>query len=856
MRRVPDQFTLATAGKIAWREARASSTRFLFVILAVALGVGALTGVRGFSESFRVMLTRDARKLMAADLTVRTFTMPTPEQEAALNLPGTDRTWITETLSMLSVASNSTPVLVSMKAVDPAVYPFYGDFKLDPPVPLREALQPDALLVSEDLLVRLDIKRGDTVKLGASPFRIAAVILTEPDRMAGSLNVGPRVMLSREGLERTGLIIAGSRAVQRYLFRFPPGALPIAQARNQLTKAFPEAMVIDYRETHPLITRGLDRATKFLSLVSLISLIVGALGVGMAMHSHLQQKMDSIAVMKSIGARSGQIMRIYTLQTLMLGILGASAGILVGFAVQRVFPILIARYFHLNPGMRWDAASALQGMAIGVLTTLLFTLPPLLSIRRIRPSIILRREMDGSRISWRERLKHGQATAAAGGVILTGILAIVWWLSESLPTGLYFVGGFAASILVLSSIASVLLKALQKAARWSQQRLPATMRHGIANIYRPGNQASALLVALGLGVMFTLTVYLVQTSMLVQIANSAPPGMPNVFLINITSREREGITDLLHKESAIQGPAEVTPVVSARVVRIDSSPIEDRKLKGFARRFTQTRSVTWSATLPPQAVVTQGKYWKPEDNAAKAGVQVCINEESAKALNVKPGAQFDWRAGNREFASQIVCVYRSEAVRIGSNFEFLFIPGALETFPALHFAAIRIEPKLVAQLQRTIYRRFPTVTVINGADVLAIVQEVVDQIALVIRFISFFAILAGAIILASSVAGTRFRRIREVVILKTLGATRRRIAGIFSVEFLILGAAAGILGSLLATGFSLLVLKRIFQVDYRFEPLPHLVAILLTALLANFAGWLASYRILQQKPLEALRGSL
>ncbi|MBV6434770.1 MAG: hypothetical protein IANPNBLG_05063 [Bryobacteraceae bacterium] len=856
---MPDRFTLSMARRIAWREARASLTPFLFVILAVSLGVGALTGVRGFSQSFRGMLLRDARQLMAADMTVRTFALPTPAQQSVLvklAASGVEQTRVTETVSMLSTSSQSTPALVSIKAVDPGVYPFYGSLKLAPALNLRQALQPDTVAVSTDLLVRLDIKTGDAVKLGEASFRIAAVVTAEPDRMAGSLNVGPRILMSRAGLDRTGLITPGSRAAQRVLFRFKPNSIPIARARAELKEAFPGAQIIDYRETHPLITRGLDRATTFLSLVSLIALFVGALGVAMAMHSHLQRKMDTIAVMKSIGARSGQIMAIYTLQTLMLGLLGGAGGMVLGLAVQGIFPRLIARYFQIDPGLHWDPGSALQGLATGVLSTLLFTLPPLLGIRAIRPGIILRREMEEARPHWRARLKNGRPAALAGSVIAAGILAIVWWLSESLRLGLYFAGGLVVSILILTAVAGGVLALLRRAAHWCRRALPATLRHGLANIYRPGNQASALLVALGLGVMFTLTVYLVQNSMLIQIANSAPPGMPNVFLINITSLERDGIAGMLHRRKGIEGPAEVIPIVSARMLRIDGSPVQDLPLQGSARRFRQARSVTWSGTLNPQAVVTAGKFWGPKDTAQSAGVQLCAGEDAAKSLPIKPGTRIDWVSGARTFTSQVACVYRSEAVRIGSNLDFVFIPGALDGIPALHFAAIRMQPAMVAQFQRDVFRRFPAVTVINGADVLAIIQEVVDQIALVVRFISFFAILAGAIILASSVAGTRFRRIREVVILKTLGATRRRIAGIFSVEFLLLGAAAGILGSLLATGFSLLLLKRLFQADYRFEPWPHLAAILLTAMLANAAGWLASHRILRQKPLEALRDSL
>ncbi len=842
------RFLWSTAWKIAWREARASSARLIFVVAAIALGVGALTGVRGFSQAFRGMLLRDARKLMAADLTARQFALPDERQNAAmaeLAQAGVSQTWITESLSMLASPDGKPPVLVSVKAVDPGVYPFYGELKLDPPAPLGETLQPDAIAASDDLLVRLDLKRGDKVTIGDAEFRLAATVVLEPDRMAGSLNVGPRVLMSRQALDRAGLLVAGSRAAQRFLFRLQPGSLTVEQVRRRLRTAFPEAQVVDYRETHPLITRGLERATIFLSLVSLIALVVGAIGVGMAMHSHLRQKLDSIAVMKSLGARSGQIIHVYTLQTLMLGLAGGVAGILIGVAVQYVFPALIARYFHLTPGLSWDAASAAQGLAIGLLTTLLFTLPPLLSIRAVKPALILRRDMQEA-----PRRTPG-AALGAGVLIAAGILGIVWWLSESARVALYFTGGFLISIALLAAVSTLLLRAIRRLAQ-SFPNLPSLTRHGVANVYRPGNQAPALLVALSLGVMFTLTIYLLQKSMLSQFASSAPPNMPNVFLINITPKDRAGVQDLLRAQGGVTSGADLVPAVSARLLRVDGRPVESFPLRGFARRFQGTRTVSWSAAPPPQAVVTEGRWFPPDPEFA----QLCVSEEVPKGLPVKVGTQLDWDVQGKAVASRVVCVYRSEAVRLGANFDFLFNEKALAGAPVLYFAAVRMKPAAVPQLQRVSFERFPTVTVVNGADVLAIVQDVVDQIALVIRFVSAFAILAGAIILSSSVAGTRFRRVREVVILKTLGATRGRIARLFSVEFSILGLAAGILGSLLAAAFSWLVLNRLFQVEYRFEPVPYLVTVLLTALLANAAGWIASRRILAQKPLEILRESL
>src|SRR5215471_19468446 len=219
-----NQLPWRTATRIAWREMRASRTKFLFVVLAVAVGVGSLTGVRGFSRSFRRMLLREARTLMAGDMTIRVFALPSPEQQATLDqlaARGVRRTWITETVTMASSATTPDPLLISVKAVDPAAYPYYGVVKLNPPRPLREALDAQSVVVSDDLLVRLNVRTGDQLHIGGQDFKIAGVMVSEPDRMTGSLNVGPRVMITRQGLDRTGLITPGSRAAERYLFALP-----------------------------------------------------------------------------------------------------------------------------------------------------------------------------------------------------------------------------------------------------------------------------------------------------------------------------------------------------------------------------------------------------------------------------------------------------------------------------------------------------------------------------------------------------------------------------------------------------------------------------------------------------------
>jgi putative ABC transport system permease protein len=849
-------FSWSTACKIAWREARASSFKFLFVILAVAVGVGSLTGVRGFGRAFHDMLLSQARALMAADLSLRVFELPSTEQNAemdSLAQRGVQRTWITETLTMAASGESKPPMLVSVKAVDPSVYPFYGEIRLAPPASLSRALTPDAVAVSDDILLRLNLKIGDTLLLGGQPFRIIGQVTYEPDRMLGTLNVGPRVMITREGLERTKLMLPGSRAAERFLFRLGPGSPAIQVVRAELKKSFPDALIADYRESHPIITRGLDRATTFLSLVSLITLIVGAIGVATAMHAHIQQRMDSIAIMKCLGARSNQLMRIYLIQTVALGLVGGILGVAFGIGIQRAFPQFLASYFQIEPSAWWDPITAAQGIGVAILATLLFTLPPLLGIRRIRPNLILRREMAEIRPNWRARLLQARASILAGIAIIIGIAGIAMSFATGTAqdiwkTGAYFAGALVVSMAVLSAIAWLMLRGLKIAGR---SQLPTSIRHGIANLYRPGNHAGSVLVSLGIGVMFTLTVYLVQRGVIADMSSNAPPGMPNVFLIDIAPKDRDAVVELLKQQRGLQGTPELIGTVTAKLIDVDGRPIESMQLRGWQRRFRTARPVTSAAVKPAYVDLVRGSWWPP--SATNAGAQVCVDDEVAKALGVGPGSTMRWTIAGKEVSTRVACIHNIDSIHLASRVECIFSAGALDGFPQIYYGSLRARPAAVTALQEALYRRFPTITVVNMADVLQTFQSVVDRISQMVRFISIFAILAGAIILSSSVAGTRFRRMREVVILKTLGATRWRVSRIFSVEFLILGAVAGTMGALLANGFANLLLKRMLDSPVSFPILPAVLAVVATALIANAAGWMASFRILGQKPLEILR---
>ena len=415
-------------------------------------------------------------------------------------------------------------------------------------------------------------------------------------------------------------------------------------------------------------------------------------------------------------------------------------------------------------------------------------------------------------------------------------------------TGEYFAGALLAGLASLSIVAWLMLRGLKMLGR---RRLPTSLRHGIANLHRPGNHAQSVLVALGIGVMFTLTVYLVQRGVIVQMHRTAPPGMPNIFLLDIAPKDRDAVVSLVDHQRGVEGTPDLIGTVAARLLDIDDREIAKMQLKGWIRRFRSPRSVTTAGAMTNYVEVVRGTWWAHEQRPPNP--EVCVSEDVAKELNIDLGSMTRWSINGKEFSARVTCIHRIDSVHLISRVEFIFSKGALDGFPLVYYASVRAQPSAVSAFQEALYRSFPTVTVVNLADVLETFQGVVDQIATVIRFISMFAIVAGAIILSSSVAGTRFRRMREVVILKTLGATRARVSRIFSVEFLILGAVAGLMGALLANGFANLLLERLLDAQVSFPILPSLFAVIATALIANAAGWAASFRILGQKPLEILR---
>lgn len=840
---------LRTAWKIAWREMRSSPAKFLFVIVAVAIGVAALSGVKGFGFAFEGMLLKHARQLIAADVQAQMFTAPTADelrrvQEIARKCGA--MTQVTETLSMAQSGTERIPQMVSVKAVDPDVYPYYGTLVLSPDEPVRKLLAGDSTaVVTPELLLRLKVGVGGTIRLGGQNFRIAGKLISEPDRLASGFGPGMRVMVSRAGLARTGLVQFGSRAAERFLFKLRPDA-NLDAVKAELHAALPHAAISDYRDGSPAVGRAINDTTRFLSLVSLLALIIGSLGVAMGMHSHLQQRLDSIAIMKAVGARANQVMKIYVLQTLCLGLAGGLLGIAAGALVQSSFPLLMQRIFAFLPPVPWNWSFSVQGLCLGILATLLFTVPPLTGIRNVRPSLVFRRHMPDATREARRRWQQRMPAAAGVVLVLFGFSLIAVWLSGSWKMGGYFIGGLAGSVLALSAIATVLLAALRLTVRASGDRLPPSFRHGFANLYRPGNQARAVLVALGVGVMFTASTYLLQDTVLRAVRSNGPGSTGNLFLLDI--RQTREVARFVNAQPGVTGGLKLVGYIMAKMAAKNGVPADRLKLSKEDRNALQMVRITTAKELPYGLTLRQGHWWV----AGSRQPQLAVSERVQQRFHLKLGDKLEFETAGRTMQAPLVAVFRREW-RAPVRYSIVFPEDALRGFPVTYYGAVHADEARIPEVEEALFERFPTITVMNLADVLRRIDNAIEQVAVVIRFLALFAIAAGVIILCSSIAGTRYRRMREVAILKTLGGTRRRIVGIFSIEFSILGVVAGLIGAVLANAFTLLLSDQFIHAPFHFDAWLLLASTLATALLANAAGWLASARILNQRPLVVLR---
>jgi putative ABC transport system permease protein len=833
------------AMRLAWRQARGGRRHLAAVFACVALGVGALVAVGTLGAGLAATLAREDKALLGGDVELRAARpLPAEADAAVAGLAAARVVRVRELVGMARGGVRRDSLLVELKAPGPG-YPLYGRLATTPAASLASLLADDGAVVQRELLDRLGLAVGDRLVVGAVTLTIRGVVEAEPDRTASLVTLGPRVFVSPEALDHSGLITLGSRVRYRVLVGLPPEAVA-GETRAWLARAVtdPGVRIAAYDEAQPGLRRFFTQLTSYLGLVGLASLLVGGIGVAASVSAFIARQVPTIAALKALGAETRTLIVTYVIQTQVValgaGLVGAALGLaiqpLLGAALAGLVPFALE--LHPEP---WMLARAIV-MGLGV--TLLCTWVPLASVRAVPAWLILR--MDVEPAAWRPRARW---TLVPVGL---GLVALALWQAGSLKTGAIFVGATAAALLGLLGLA----RGLALVARRLPRRRGLAWRHGLTALQRPGGHTPRVVVALGMAVMLLVAIALLQGVLGRQIDHEQQRQAPSFFFLDVQPDQREPFARLVEHTAGI--PPELTPVVRGRLVAIDGerltrAVVDRRKARGEegAWYFTREYVLTWTDAPPAGNVLTHGRWWTAGE--AAAGPRASVEEAAARHLGVDVGSRMTFDVQGVAVEAEVTSIRRVDWQSLTTNFFVILSAGALDGAPATWVATARVPPSAEAALQNAVVAAFPNVTAVPVRDVLERVGAVLSDIAVAVRLVALFTLGTGLVVMIGALAATRSQRLYESVVLRTLGATRGVVARAFAVEYGLLGAAAGAGGGLLATVLAWVVARWVLEAPWTFDAAPVVVGVGATVALALAVGFLTTFRLLGQKPLPVLR---
>ena len=845
--------------RMAYRELRASWRRLIFFFCCVAIGVGGIVALRSLVQNVRTALAAEARGLTAGDVYVRTDQPWTDEvrgriEARAAEVAGAELTETVDTVTMarLPAGVGTRTKVVEVRGVQPA-FPFYGRFTLESGAAYSPALLEDrGALVGRELLPQLGVAVGDEILIGDAAFTIRGAIVTEPGRQLGGFSLGPRVLVAHEALAETGLLGFGSRAERQFLLRVPEESIePLVRTlREDLQEAF--VRLGSYRRTENRIERNFSRAENYLSLIGFVILILGGIGVWSVTRVFVQQRLRSAAILKCLGATTAGVLAVYVVQVALLGLGGALLGIGIAWGVLAAVPASLAAQAAATTGFQvvstdLTLSAMAQGLAVGLLVSLLFALVPLLDTRHAKPLLLLRQ---GEELP---ALSRDPVRIAASAVAALGLVGVAVWQAASFEVGAYVAGGFigVAGALHLLGRALVRMARPLEAAHWFP------LRHAALNLRRPGNQTRVVLLAVGLGSFFIIGVHAVQANLLTSFSLELRDDMPDMFLIDVQQDQAEGVTRVL-RDAGLGGPAGeqapvLIPVLRARVTAVTgpATSIEGRRAvrrAGFGREYT----VTYRRRLEENERIVAGEFWDAEPAAAP---EVSI-EDSLVERGMRLGDTVRFDVLGRVVEARITSVRAVEWDDSRSGgFMFLFRPGTFDDAPHTYISFLRgpAEADARGALQRTLVDRYPNVSVIDGLEIIRTFRRVLDYVTLAVTVVGAIALLAGGLILVGSVAMTKFQRLFDAAVFKTLGANTRLIAVMYVFEYGVLGTLAGLVGSIGALALTWALTRQVLDVPWTPAPLINVGGVLVTALVVLVVGVASSVDVLRRKPLLTLR---
>jgi putative ABC transport system permease protein len=845
----------AALSRFAWRESRTARRRLALYMSAISLGVAALVAIDSFAENIQQSLREQSRSLLGGDLSFSSNT-PFPKPVAAIvdsldKAPGVRVARVTTLGSMALVPRTGKTRLAQIKAVTTS-YPLYGSVETAPANQWSRVSREPAVVVDPALLVALDAQVGDTLTLGFSRFVIAGTVQQASGDPGISSLVGPRVYLDATRLNGTGLTGFGARVQNEALIRLPPSADPtaaMAVLKPTLEKARIRARTVI--DTERDFTDAIGRLADFLGVVGLIALLLGGIGVASGIHAFVASKIDTIAILRCLGASGRQVLGIYLLQAAVMGLVGALAGAALGVAVQFILPQVVGGLLPLDVKPSFAPIAVLYGVLTGVWVALGFALRPLLTVRGIPPLQALRRASDASVLAgkWREPLRLGLDILLLGSVIGIAIARM-----GTLRDGLALTLGIAAVIAVLL-LAATSMSALARRTLRAGWSFP--IRQGIANLYRPANQTRAVTLSLGFGAFLLSTVYLVQAQLLKRFETDALASRGNLLFFDVQNDQVDGISGLL--SAGKHDIIERTPLITMRIASING--VSAAKLAGdttdnrsgwaLRREFRSTSRDTLVGTEK----LLDGT-WFAADQAKGPPYDVSLEQDIMRQLGLTLGDTIVWDVQGVPIATRVTSVREVNWGRFETNFYAVFPTRAMADAPKQYVIVANVpQAAAVAALQRDAVVRYPNVSSLDLSLIRNTLNTIIQRVMLAVRFLGVFCLAMGVPVLFSAVAATRRDRVREGVLLKTIGATRTQVRRVLMAEYGALGVLGAATGMVLSFGGAWALMRWVFESE--FSP-AWIAALSIAALMCAMTigiGVLTGRDVYRQTAMAALRDS-
>ncbi|MCP5059392.1 MAG: FtsX-like permease family protein [bacterium] len=839
---------------MARRELRGSGRRLALYGSCMALGIAALVALTGLRGGISEAVASRARALMGADLMLRSQAPLSPAiHEQITALTGGDEADVAHVTSFASMALAETSQrsrLVHVQAVE-AGFPFYGKVITEPTERWSALGEGAFAIVDPAVLIQLDTKVGEQLRVGRASFTIRAKVLKAPGTFGLRASVAPRVFIPAAQLDATGLVRQGSMVEYLGYLRSAVDLDAWREAHEPLLRAerTTARTVSGFQEG---LSESLATLTRYLGLVGLTALLLGGIGVAAGIRVFVQEKLDTASVLRALGARSGDVIAVYMAQAAALGVAGGLLGVATGYAVQAALPGILASFIPVELTFRPDPAVGVIGFCLGLGVTMVFAAWPLLDLRDVPPLRALRRDVEPA-----TRTKRHLGVPAVIGAALLG--ATLWQAPSSL-VGLAHAAGIGAALLVLTGAATGLTRLLKTRV---PQSAPYWLRQGIANLFRPRNQTLATTLTVGFGLFLVASVQLLQSNLLLDLEDDAGPDRANMVLFDVQRDQQDAVVSVLEEHDARVDNR--TPMVPARIVALGGkqtrtmliaageTPAEEEEERSLRWALRRDYRLTYRADLRDTEHIVAGTWWnaEPQDEGPSP---VSLERELAETLGIEVGDSITWDIQGVPIESVVTNLREVDWARFATNFFVVFPPGPLDEAPQSIVLVGHLKGEEArATLQRDLVGAFPNISVLDATLLLRAVATVVRQVSLAVRFMAVFTLATGLIVLLAAASTARFQRIREALLLRTLGCRAATLRRIFTTESLALGVLSASVGLGLAVIAAWALVRFLFEQAFHWPMGDLAILWLATVGLTTALGWSHARPALQRPPLAMLR---